>query len=1127
MPTKFDFISPGVQLREIDQSQVPQSPENPGILLIGRARSGPAMKPIKVTNFNDFVDIFGNPMDGVRQADPWRQGNTGAPNYAAYAAQAYLAAGIGPVKYVRLLGQQLNTDTGNKAGWSMGSSFGPTLPEDTIDPGKARVSSSANSFGLFMIPSQSETGVAQASTLGAINANDAGTPGAFTILVPATAGGSGNTITITVENPIDANPAANEISVLSESVSSGATLTAGSIFNIIGAINGGAPASDVVYGAGAGDVTNGIAGLTAVQRVDATSDPRNAFADVFGTVAGGAFGNGITITDGTLQAATQGNQGSSPIALTGGVSHQITTGSLAAVFYTSGSAFAISSDLVSGAVGTSLTSSVSASTLFRGNAASYGVNVYLSGAASSPDANVAKSINFAGYNDSTYIRNVLNTDPTKFFNQTNYGSSLDNYSYFLGETFDVNVDRLSGNGGKNDTYYFIAGLGQTAPTAHFDDYQQEMTAAKSGWFIGAKPDTKYLFRLVALDDGEEFQKKFYCRIRDIRLATALQPRATFTLQLMRRQMDNWRKDIVEEEWTGLTLDPDSENYIVKKIGDTRQSWNSAEDKYDIEGLYPNMSNYVYVEMAENSGIVASDVPVGFIGPVRPAAVDITPTTAVSNTGSIEWIQGSGSIGMGNYSQNTHASANGSFIEGWNTGLGVAIATYAKINWPTFGMTVTGTNVGSDWPATSNFGLHHAKSNSYEHDQSFQDVARKRVAIDPHLAEGAATTTAAFVFTLEDIKAGSGVGGNQYSWVEGSYDDSTSVAGLAGSVSAAINKKIKQFNAPFFGGADGVDVRYADPFSDNRLDQGNTKYPYHTVQQAIEMVGDPEQVTYELFSVPGLIKSSLIQDIVSTVEDRSDALAIVDLQGIYQAPEDNGGTAANASVSSVISNLNTVYGLDSSYVCTYFPNVKLKDTESGNGTVLRAPPSVAGIGAIAQSEDLSTPWFAPAGFNRGGLTNLGGPGGPLVQGTVEHLNKSDRDDLYQANINPIAKFPSTNDTVVFGQKTLQQTPSALDRINVRRMMIYLKRHIGNIADTILFDQNVRTTWLRFKTRAEAVLAEVKAELGITEYKLVLDETTTTPDLIDRNIMYAKVFVKPARSIEFIAVDFIITRSGVEF
>ena len=117
--------------------------------------------------------------------------------------------------------------------------------------------------------------------------------------------------------------------------------------------------------------------------------------------------------------------------------------------------------------------------------------------------------------------------------------------------------------------------------------------------------------------------------------------------------------------------------------------------------------------------------------------------------------------------------------------------------------------------------------------------------------------------------------------------------------------------------------------------------------------------------------------------------------------------------------------------------------------------------------------------------------------------------------------------MFGQKTLQVTPSALDRINVRRLLILLKKEVSNIAATTLFEQNQQATWLNFSTRVKRFLTGVKSQLGLTDFKVVLDETTTTPDLIDRNVMYAKIFLKPARSIEFIALDFIITDSGASF
>ena len=139
---------------------------------------------------------------------------------------------------------------------------------------------------------------------------------------------------------------------------------------------------------------------------------------------------------------------------------------------------------------------------------------------------------------------------------------------------------------------------------------------------------------------------------------------------------------------------------------------------------------------------------------------------------------------------------------------------------------------------------------------------------------------------------------------------------------------------------------------------------------------------------------------------------------------------------------------------------------------------------------------------------------------------DRDTLYAANINPIAQFVSEG-LVIFGQKTLQDSQSALDRINVRRLLIFVKKEISRISNSLLFEQNVQATWARFTNRVVPFLESVKTRFGLSDFKVILDESTTTPDLVDRNIMYAKVFLKPARSIEFIAVDFVITNTGASF
>ena len=214
-------------------------------------------------------------------------------------------------------------------------------------------------------------------------------------------------------------------------------------------------------------------------------------------------------------------------------------------------------------------------------------------------------------------------------------------------------------------------------------------------------------------------------------------------------------------------------------------------------------------------------------------------------------------------------------------------------------------------------------------------------------------------------------------------------------------------------------------------------------------------------------------------------------------------------------------IDSSYGCTFYPWVQTSDA---SGRLLWIPPSVAMLGVLASSERASDIWFAPAGFNRGGLSE--GAAGIPVTAVTERLISKDRDVLYEARINPIASFPSSG-IVVFGQKTLQERPSALDRINVRRLVIYLKKQISILSTQILFEQNVQATWTRFKGLVEPFLANVLTGFGITDYRLILDESTTTPDLIDQNVMYAKIMIKPARAIEYIAIDFVIASTGASF
>jgi phage tail sheath protein FI len=231
-----------------------------------------------------------------------------------------------------------------------------------------------------------------------------------------------------------------------------------------------------------------------------------------------------------------------------------------------------------------------------------------------------------------------------------------------------------------------------------------------------------------------------------------------------------------------------------------------------------------------------------------------------------------------------------------------------------------------------------------------------------------------------------------------------------------------------------------------------------------------------------------------------------------------------SVTTAVSRLKS-RNLNSSYSSAFYPWVQISDSLN-SGDLVWIPPSVAALGAFGKSQAQSELWFAPAGFNRGGLGSLGGSRGPRVLQARQRLDSKERDSLYEVSINPIATFPAEG-VVIFGQKTLQADSSALDRINVRRLVLYLKAEVSDISRKLLFDNNVETTWNRFKGQVEPIMSSTKARFGLSDYKVVLDETTTTADLIDRNIMYAKIFIKPARAIEYIVVDFVITKTGADF
>jgi len=209
-------------------------------------------------------------------------------------------------------------------------------------------------------------------------------------------------------------------------------------------------------------------------------------------------------------------------------------------------------------------------------------------------------------------------------------------------------------------------------------------------------------------------------------------------------------------------------------------------------------------------------------------------------------------------------------------------------------------------------------------------------------------------------------------------------------------------------------------------------------------------------------------------------------------------------------------IDSSFAAAYFPDVVI--TDPATRTNVQCPPSVAVLGAFSLNDSVAHPWFAPAGFTRGALKS--------VVETQVKLSRVNLDTLYESDVNPLAAFPHTPGVVVWGQKTLQQAKSALDRVNVRRLLIEIRREVRRVGNNLLFEPNRAETLGRFSASVNPILQRIQAQQGLDKFKVIIDTTTTTQADIENNTVRGKIFLQPTRTVEFISLDFVVTNAGME-
>jgi uncharacterized protein len=273
-----------------------------------------------------------------------------------------------------------------------------------------------------------------------------------------------------------------------------------------------------------------------------------------------------------------------------------------------------------------------------------------------------------------------------------------------------------------------------------------------------------------------------------------------------------------------------------------------------------------------------------------------------------------------------------------------------------------------------------------------------------------------------------------------------------------------------------------------------------------LLSNADEYQYNVITAPGLTYGNSngqaqLLNLINNTRNRADAIAVIDTQ-LYGGSVSGANTQANS--------------IDNSYAATYWPWLQTVDPITGMLTWVPASTMIPAVYAF--NDTVAAPWFAPAGINRGGLSD--------VVRAEKKLTQSDRDSLYQNKVNPIATFPNQG-VVVYGQKTLQTQASALDRVNVRRLLIALKDRISTISKTLVFEQNTIATRNAFLSQVNPYLESVQQQQGLYAFKVVMDDSNNPADVIDRNQLVGAIYIQPTKTAEFIYLDFNILPTGATF
>ena len=825
-----------------------------------------------------------------------------------------------------------------------------------------------------------------------------------------------------------------------------------------------------------------------------------------------------------------------------------------------------------------------------------------------------------------YISKILNTDPTKFQSEQHLLYADFAVENELASTISQPIAILSGN--------LVDGIKSPPGTAGkyqdlYGRFDTRYTTAQTTYVISQPYGSNIgydLFKFETLDDGAYGNDNVKISISNLVASTDLTNKyGKFDVQVRRFGDTDTNQQIIEQ-YSQCNLDPTSDRYIARLIGDKKVIYNfdaesEGERRLVITGKYPNMSRHIRVlpSIAVNDADIPQNaLPFGFRGIPTLKTTDSLTAYSSSTGGSLTALVSNGrtlgSSGHRLYGQLVTALTGGggapyTLQSDLSSSLSSSIVPPLPMRYKVTRGATTETNYegapGSEERVDSRYhwGVKFTKmattaslSNSVLNTNvsslpnplvstytKFLGVQKldtmvtgtgadafnnnlftlARVGLGPDTNVGTPTafptkyteiTGTAASHILGSVYVRNGKLSTNIDGVSQEYalaDNRITLATILASSSIRFNRftPYAKFTLPFYGGFDGwnildPDIQYGNDkstsqlglaastsdvgLSNNLYDSTNTNpmgssfnnNSISSFNAAVKLNTDPFTVYTNLLAIPGIKEGLIIDNASDKVKEYSKAMLVIDVPEYGMA---NGTTSTRLFGDStlrpdVIETSEQFAGrtLDNNYVASYFPSVIIDDTT--NNRRVTVPPTIAALGAIGFNDKVSYPWFAPAGFNRGALG--------FVKNVITRLSKADRDLLYDNRINPIATFP-TGGFVIFGQKTLQQAATALDRVNVRRMLLEVKRLISSVAMTLLFEQNNNSTRNRFVSQITPLLALIQAQAGIESFSIICNNSNNSDLDVEQNKMNGRIIIVPTRAIEYIAIDFIITNAGVSF